>query len=162
MIWTHVAAALAAAAMAAAGAWQVQAWRYDGQLAAVRAQQAQALQRAQAQALDTQQQLERERQKVEARYARIKRRAASDAAAVQHDLDGLRQQLATASAPRPGAGASAPAGADGDPRNDIIGECAAAAAALAVHADRLAAQVLGLQDYVGRVIGGLTGAGGAR
>lgn len=155
MIWTHVAAALAAAAMAAAGAWQVQAWRYDGQLAAVHAQQAQALQQAQADALATQQTLERERQKVEARYAQLKRTAASDAAAADHALRGLRDALADASATRPGAGASAPDRADGDPRNDIVSECAAAAAALAQHADRLAAQVIGLQDYVSRVLGGL-------
>lgn len=155
MIWTHLAAALAAAAIAATGTWQVQNWRHGATIASMHQAQAQALQQAQADALATQQTLERERQKVEARYAQLKRTAASDAAAADHALRGLRDALADASATRPGAGASAPDRADGDPRNDIIGECAAAAAALAVHADRLAAQVIGLQDYVSRVLGGL-------
>ena len=42
MIYTHVAAFLAGLAVAAASTWHVQAWRYDAQIADIRAQYAQA------------------------------------------------------------------------------------------------------------------------
>ena len=42
MIYTHVAAFLAGLALAAASTWHVQAWRYDAQIADIRAQYAQA------------------------------------------------------------------------------------------------------------------------
>ena len=42
MIYTHVAAFLAGLALAAASTWHIQAWRYDAQIADIRAQYAQA------------------------------------------------------------------------------------------------------------------------
>lgn len=42
MIYTHMAAGLAAAALGATAAWSVQSWRYDAQIADVKAAQAQA------------------------------------------------------------------------------------------------------------------------
>lgn len=42
MIYTHVAAFLAGLAVAAASTWHVQAWRYDAQIADIKATQAQA------------------------------------------------------------------------------------------------------------------------
>lgn len=42
MIYTHVAAFLAGLAFAAASTWHIQAWRYDAQIADIRAQYAQA------------------------------------------------------------------------------------------------------------------------
>lgn len=42
MIYTHVAAFLAGLAVAAASTWHVQAWRYDAQIADIKAAQAQA------------------------------------------------------------------------------------------------------------------------
>lgn len=42
MIYTHVAAFLAGLTLAAASTWHVQAWRYDAQIADIRAQYAQA------------------------------------------------------------------------------------------------------------------------
>lgn len=42
MIYTHVAAFLAGLALAAASTWHVQAWRYDAQIAEIKAQHAQA------------------------------------------------------------------------------------------------------------------------
>lgn len=42
MIYTHVAAFLAGLALAAASTWHVQAWRYDAQIADIRAQYTQA------------------------------------------------------------------------------------------------------------------------
>lgn len=41
MIYTHVAAFLAGLALAAVSTWQVQAWRYDAQIADIRAQHTQ-------------------------------------------------------------------------------------------------------------------------
>jgi len=42
VIYTHVATFLAGLALAAASAWHVQAWRYDAQIAGLKAQHAQA------------------------------------------------------------------------------------------------------------------------
>lgn len=42
MIYTHVAAFLAGPALAAASTWHIQAWRYDAQIADIKAQHAQA------------------------------------------------------------------------------------------------------------------------
>lgn len=42
MIYTHAAAFLAGLALAAVSTWQVQAWRYDAQIADIRAQHTQA------------------------------------------------------------------------------------------------------------------------
>ena len=42
MIWTHVAAGIAGAALAGLLSWNVQAWRYDAQIADIKAKQAAA------------------------------------------------------------------------------------------------------------------------
>jgi hypothetical protein len=43
MLYTHAAAALLGASIAAVGAWQVQSWRYTGQINQIRAAQAEAV-----------------------------------------------------------------------------------------------------------------------
>lgn len=150
VIYTHVAAALAAAALAAAGTWQVQNWRYSAKLLKIEAAHTQVLYEADQEALKMQAHLEKERQKVEAQYATAKKRAASDAAAADAALRGLRDALA-ASAERPRDPASAAIRADGDPREQIIGECAGTLSTVAGHADGLATKLVGLQTYVRQV-----------
>jgi hypothetical protein len=144
VIYTHVAAMLLAAAAAAVGTWHLQEGRY-ARKAAIAAEQRAA---ESAEALKQQQDLERKRADAEAKYVATKKRAARDAAASQLQLDRLRDLLDTIP-DEPPRSAAGPAGrADGDPRNAIIGECAAAAAALAQHADGLAAKLVGLQEHV--------------
>jgi hypothetical protein len=145
MLYTHVAAALLGAAIAATGAWKIQQSRVER----LTAQYKDAVHDAGVRARAKEQELNAERQKTEVRYAQLRRKAASDAAGASGELERLRSALAGAA----GSGQNTPAtrGADGDPRNAIIGECAAAATTLAQHADGLAAQLLGLQDYVRNV-----------
>lgn len=93
------------------------------------------------------QELVAQRQKVEELYVEEKRKAAAAAAGARTELGRLRDQLA--------AGRPAPANPTPTTRADagaiegqLLGACASALVAVAEDADRLAAQVVGLQDYV--------------
>lgn len=92
------------------------------------------------------QSLQAEKTKVEARYAAEKKRNAAASASLNTELDGLRNALAAADAA--GTNSAAACRTDADPRNRIIGECASVATQVAIAYDRLAAQHIGLQDYV--------------
>lgn len=92
------------------------------------------------------------RQNAEVRYVEEKRKAVAAAAGAQSELDRLRSTLA---APDPGA-CSDPASAaraDGGARleRELLGQGAQALVGLAAEADRLEAQVIGLQQYVNQV-----------
>lgn len=103
MIQTHILTALIAAAVAAVCAWIAQDWRYEGQIAQLHAQHAQALADAKQQALDAAELSRRAQQAINDKYqgalndarqreAVIRRNA--DAAA--RESDGLRAQLSDA------------------------------------------------------------------
>lgn len=95
MIYTHIAAALAAAAIAAAGTWQVQAWRYDAQIATIKQNNSDAIASSAKSALKLTEHYRENAdaavQKAEARMAQNKR----DADGLRDELDGLRGDLAT-------------------------------------------------------------------
>lgn len=117
------------------------------------ARHAQALAAASERARAREQQLAEEKQKVEVRYEALKKSNARAVAGAQHELDRLRQQLAAAdSAPAPSDSASAPRAYGGAGiEAQLLGSCAGALVGMAAEADRLAAQVIGLQSYVSRV-----------
>ena len=96
MIWTHIASALTGAAIAFAGAWQVQGWRYTGQIARMEANHSQALADARQIAID--EATRRQAQKDEAlREAALQaQRNAAAAAAARRESDGLRVELTEA------------------------------------------------------------------
>lgn len=96
MVYTHVAAALAAAAIAATGAWQVQGWRLGGQIARIQAEQAQAVADARQAAIDetTRQQAQKD-EALRAAAEQAQRNAAA-AAAARRESDGLRVELTEA------------------------------------------------------------------
>jgi hypothetical protein len=111
--------------------------------------QAQAREREQAIAREIQQQGDQHAQET-ARRATAERSARTELDRLRTELGGLREQ---ASAPGAG-GASAsatPAGgtdATATVLADVLGQCAGALQSLAAEADRLTAQVIGLQRYV--------------
>lgn len=153
MVYTHVAAAIVSAALAAWGAWQVQAWRYTGQIAQIQKMHAEQLQKAEKMARDREQSLSVFRQQAEERYVQEKTRAAAAAGRARNELDGLRDELyafRSSSACKDPATAGR---ADGAARleGELLGQCAAALVGVAAEADRLAANVVGLQEYVKRV-----------
>lgn len=82
---------------------------------------------------------------IEVRYADLKKRTAAAAAGAQSELDRLRGDLA---ARGPGQGASPGARVDGGPERELLGACAASLVSMAGEADRIAAQLIGLQGYV--------------
>lgn len=93
MIWTHTAAGIAGAVIAGALAWQTQAWRYDAQIADIRAQHSRALADAHQKALDDTIKLQRIKDAaIEKAEQRAKQNAAA-AAAARADADSLRAQL---------------------------------------------------------------------
>ena len=93
MIYTHAAAFLAGLALAAASTWHVQAWRYDAQIADIRAQHSRALADAHQKALDDTIKMQRTKDDaIKAAEQRAKQNAAA-AAAARADADSLRTQL---------------------------------------------------------------------
>lgn len=152
MMYTHVAAALVSGALAAWGAWQVQAWRYDARFSAMQEAHAVSLQAAEQAAREREQALNQARQKAEERYVEEKRRATVAAGRARTELDGLRDTLYALGAPAAGQDPAAACRTDaGALERQLLGQCAAALVGVAGEADRLAAQVLGLQGYVREV-----------
>lgn len=147
MLYTHVAAAICAAVLAAWGTWQVQGWRYTGQIAQIQKAQAQQLQKAEQAARDREQTLSVFRQQAEEKYVQEKNRAAAAASRARAELDGLRDALyrSTPVAQDP----TATCRTDGTAtQRELFGQCASALVGMAAEADRLAANVVGLQGYV--------------
>lgn len=114
----------------------------------------QALLQAEQAARAKEQMLVSERQKLEEKYVREKNKAASAAAGAESELDRLRDELA-ATASRPGSNPTCPSAtsSSGDHggaglESELLGHCAKALVGLAAEADRLEAQVVGLQQYI--------------
>ena len=106
MIYTHMAAGLVAAAMGATAAWSVQSWRYDAQIADIRAQHSRALADAHQKALDDTIKMQRTKDDaIKAAEQRAKREAVN-AAALRSERDGLRAQLAATTVQLPSASCS--------------------------------------------------------
>lgn len=152
MIYTHVAAAIVSAALAAWGTWQVQALRYDARIAAMQEAHAVSLQKAEQLAREREQALNVARQKAEERYVQEKRKAAVAAGRARSELDGLRDELYALGTTAAGQGSATACRVDaGTIERELLGQCAAALVGVAAEADRMAAQVIGLQGYVREV-----------
>jgi hypothetical protein len=154
VIYTHVAAGLIGAAIASLGAWQVQDWRYNARIAQMQEAHAVSLKVSTEMARAREQALGSAKQKVEEAYAIEKRKAAVAARSARAELDGLRDELYAipVPAPNPGANPAAPSRTDGvSIERRLLGNCAAAIVEVAAGADGLAAQLIGLQDYVRNV-----------
>ena len=96
MIYTHVAAVLLGAAIAAAGTWNIQSWRLDGQIDAMRAKHAQELAQAKEDALQAERAISANYQGA-INAARVRETSLRrDIAAADSESDGLRAQLSDA------------------------------------------------------------------
>jgi ATPase subunit of ABC transporter with duplicated ATPase domains len=98
-------------------------------------------------AREREQELVAQRQKAEELYVTEKRKAAAAAAGARTELGRLRDQLA-AGRPAPTDPATPIRVDGGSPEAQLLGACASALVGVAEDADRLAAQVIGLQAYV--------------
>lgn len=147
MLYTHIAAAIAAAALAALGTWQVQGWRYTSQIAQIQKAHAQLLQKAEQAARDREQALSVFRKQAEEKYVQEKNRAAAAASRARTELDGLRDAIYrfTPVSQDPAATCRTD---DTATQRELFGQCASALVGMAAEADRLAANVVGLQGYV--------------
>ena len=150
MLYTHIAAAIVSAALAAWGTWQVQDWRYTGQIAQIQKMHAEQLQKAEQAARDREQTLSVFRQQAEEKYVKEKTRAAAAASRARTELDGLRDELYAFNPSSTGNAPATPSRADGAARleGELLGQCATALVGMAAEADRLAANLIGLQGYV--------------
>lgn len=93
MLYTHAAAALLGAFIAAVGAWQVQSWRYTGQITQIKAEQLEAVNAATREARATESR--RFTNVQEAQNAATKRAqiARADADRARSELDRLRNDI---------------------------------------------------------------------
>lgn len=96
MIYTHAAAAIAGAAIAFGGAWQLQNWRYTGQIARIEANHSQALADARQSAIDEATRLQAQKDEALREAALQAQRNAAAAAAARRESDGLRVELTEA------------------------------------------------------------------
>ena len=135
-LYTHAAALVLGAALAGLGAWQVQAWRYEAQIADMQQAHAQAIADAAQKARDATIKMQRTKdaaiQQAETRAAQN----AAAAAAARRTADGLRDTLYQFRASLPGL---APAAVieRADTAAELLGACAAEYQDLAAAADRI-------------------------
>ena len=143
-LYTYAATALVAGALAFGGGWNVQAWRYDAQIAGIQAQHATALASANQKALDDT--IKMQRTKDDA-IAKAEQRAAQNAAAAgaaRRTADGLRDTLYAFRSSLPSLAQPASAVA-ADTAAELLGACAARYADVAAAADAHASDALTLQ-----------------
>jgi hypothetical protein len=154
----HIAAALSVALVLSATHWKAYVtgsnavraeWNVERAALAERARSAEAAARA------IELEMAQAKHEAEVRYEETRKRLAADAAAARTELDRLRRTLA-APAPRRDPAPADPAplpAVDGGPgiESQLLGQCAEALVGVASSADRLAAQVLGLQSYITNV-----------
>ena len=145
MIWTHTAAALLGAAIAATGAWQVQSWRYTGQIAAIQAAQLEAVNTATREARAQESKRFQGVQDAETAAKTRAQAARRDADAARTELDRLRDAIRTSTGGVPGESATA-CTQRAATAGDVLGQCAAAYLDLAAIADRLNADRLMIQE----------------
>ena len=97
-LYTYAATAIVAGVLAFGAGWQTQEWRYGKQIADIQAQHSTALASANQKALDDTIKMQRTKDEaIKAAQDRAKREAAN-AVAARSERDGLRAQLASATA----------------------------------------------------------------
>jgi hypothetical protein len=135
MIWTHTAAALLGAAIAATLAWQVQSWRYTGQIATIQAAQMEAVNTATREARATESRRFTNVQEAQNAAQKRAQTARLDADRARTELDRLRDELASTRGGVPGESTAACA-VRADAGADVLAQCAAAYLSMAGIADR--------------------------
>ena len=145
MIYTHAAAALLGASIAAVGAWQVQSWRYTGQINQIRAAQAEAVNTATREARAQESARFKGVQDAQAAAQTRAQVARRDADRARSELDRMRDTLSATRGGVPGESTAACA-QRADAAADVLAQCGAAYQDLAAIADRLNADRLMLME----------------
>ena len=142
---THIAAAAVAGVLAFGAAWQVQAWRLGEQIAAIKAQHAEATAKAQSDARATEKALSDKLQEAQNNATKRENKLRNDAAAARRTADGLRDTIYSIRTDLPSY--SQPAAAKtADTAAELLGVCADEYRSVAEQADRHAADALMLRD----------------
>ena len=143
--------ALGVAALASIVAFGVQTWRLDMAQDSLRELQLQIAEHtaaAERQALELEQEFAANARKAAQTYATQTSRVRADADAARSELDRLRDTVAAGN-PYAAEGAASAARADAAKRLAVVvNECSAALATVAGDADRTAAKLTALQEYV--------------
>jgi len=135
MLYTHAAAALLGASIAAVGAWQVQSWRYTGQINQIRAAQAEAVNTATREARAQESARFKGVQDAQAAAQTRAQVARRDADRARSELDRLRDNIRSASGGVPGESPGACA-VRADAAGELLAQCAGAYLSMAGIADR--------------------------
>jgi ABC-type transporter Mla subunit MlaD len=152
VIATHVAAGLAGAALAAVASWNIQAWRYDGQIAEREHQIAQAAQAAEAAARRRERELQTYADQISQDAARRQTVLAARVATTDRVAGQLRDDIARLNArPAPADPAAARVAVAAARVRELLGACAEEYRGVAVAADGLRDQVIGLQRFASSV-----------
>jgi hypothetical protein len=148
MIYTHVAAALLGAAIAAGAAWQVQDWRWSGKVDHIEKHHAQKLQQAEAAARAREQAMQTNAERIASELDKTNTRLADQSVAATRTVRGLRDEVARLNArPAPACPEAATVFVEASTARNLLATCADEYRAVAADADRLSAQVTGLQDW---------------
>ena len=145
MLYTHAAAALLGASIAAVGAWQVQSWRYTGQINQIRATQAEAVNTATREARAQESARFKGVQDAQAAAQTRAQVARRDADRARSELDRMRDTLSATRGGVPGESTAA-CTQRADAAADVLAQCGAAYQDLAAIADRLNADRLMLME----------------
>ena len=145
MLYTHAAAALLGASIAAVGAWQVQSWRYTGQINQIRAAQAEAVNTATREARAQESARFKGVQDAQAAAQTRAQVARRDADRARGELDRMRDTLSATRGGVPGESTAA-CTQRADAAADVLAQCGAAYQDLAAIADRLNADRLMLME----------------
>lgn len=140
MMYTHAAAGIAGAVLAGLLSWNVQAWRYDAQIAEIKAQHSRALADAHQKALDDTIKLQRIKDAAIEKAEQRAKQNADAAAAARRTADGLRRDLASVPA-RIAAATDSTAREYAAAASVVLDQCTAEVADLARVADGHAADV---------------------
>lgn len=137
MMYTHAAAGIAGAILAGVLAWQVQAWRYDTQIAGIKTQHATQSAKAQADTRSAELAFNQKLQDAQNEATKRETKLRADAAAARRTADGLRGTLYEFRASLPNA-APATVIARADTAAELLGACADEYRSVAEAADRIA------------------------
>ena len=137
MTYTHAIAGIAGAVLASITAWQVQAWRYDAQIASIQAQHAAATAKAQSDARATEKALSDKLQEAQNNATKRENKLRNDAAAARRTADGLRDTIYSIRADLPSYSQSS-AAKTADTAAELLQQCADAFTGLAEETDRIA------------------------
>ena len=145
MMYTHAAAGIAGAILAGVLAWQVQAWRYDTQIAGIKTQHATQSAKAQADTRAAELAFNQKLQDAQNEATKRETKLRADADAARRTVDGLRGTLYNFRASLPNA-ATAAVIARADTAAELLGACVSEYRGVAESADRHAADAVMMLD----------------